>query len=77
MAALTHSRYADSPSSHFLQLSSIPSRLRLPSAVVTHGPLPGRLMAHVLGVSALKFSHPVGVLVLMEANDFLFHGSRA
>jgi hypothetical protein len=31
-------------------------------------------MAHVLGVSALKFGHPVGVLVLMEANDFLFHG---
>jgi hypothetical protein len=34
-------------------------------------------MAHVLGVSALKFGHPVRVLVLMEANDFLFHGLRA
>jgi hypothetical protein len=34
-------------------------------------------MAHVLGVSALKFGHPVGVVVLMEANDFLFHGLRA
>jgi len=34
-------------------------------------------MAHVLVVSALKFGHPVGVLVLMEANDLLFHGLTA
>lgn len=34
-------------------------------------------MAHVLGVSAPKFGHPVGMLVLMEANDFLFHGLTA
>jgi hypothetical protein len=34
-------------------------------------------MAHVLGVSALKVGHPVGVLVLMEANDFPLHGLRA
>jgi hypothetical protein len=27
----------------------------------------------VLRVSALKLGHPVGVIVLMEANDFLFH----
>ena len=30
-------------------------------------------MAYVLRVAALKLGHPVGVLVLMEANDFLFH----
>jgi hypothetical protein len=35
--------------------------------------LPGRTMAHVLRVAALKLGHPVGVFVLMEANDFLFH----
>ena len=34
-------------------------------------------MAHVLRVAALKLGHPVGVLVLMEANDFLFHRQRA
>jgi hypothetical protein len=39
--------------------------------------LPRRLMAHVLRVSALKLGHPVGVLILMEADDFLFHRWRA
>lgn len=33
-------------------------------------------MAHVLRVPALKIGHPVGVLVLMESNDFLFHNLR-
>lgn len=35
------------------------------------------MVAHVLRVSALKLGHPVGVSVLMEANDFLFHRQRA
>jgi hypothetical protein len=35
------------------------------------------MMAHVLCVSALKLGNPIGVLVLMESNDFLFHGWRA
>jgi hypothetical protein len=39
--------------------------------------LPRRLMADVLRVSALKLGHPVGVLILMEADDFLFHRWRA
>jgi len=30
-------------------------------------------MAHVLSVAALKLGHPIGMLVLMEADDFLFH----
>ena len=30
-------------------------------------------MAHVLRMPALKLGDPVGVLILMEANDFLFH----
>jgi len=38
-----------------------------------------RIMAYVLRVAALKVGHPVGVLVLMKANGFLFHnlGTRA
>src|ERR1700722_5531372 len=35
--------------------------------------LPRRLMADVLRMPALKLGPPVGVLILMEANDFLFH----
>ena len=74
MAALTHSRLRGFA---FVALSAIeldaepappPLGGRYPRTL-----LPGRLMAHVLGVSALKIGHPVGVLVLMEANDFLFH----
>jgi hypothetical protein len=38
--------------------------------------LPGRTMAHVLRVAALKLGHPVGVLVLMETYDVLFHRER-
>jgi hypothetical protein len=34
-------------------------------------------MAYVLGVAALKLGHPVGLLVLMETYDFLFHRERA
>lgn len=30
-------------------------------------------MANVLGVSALKVGHPIGVFVLMEGDDFLVH----
>ena len=34
-------------------------------------------MAYVLRVAALKLGHPVGVLVLMETYDLLFHRERA
>jgi hypothetical protein len=34
-------------------------------------------MAYVLGVTALEIGHPVGLLVLMETYDFLFHRERA
>jgi hypothetical protein len=33
-------------------------------------------MTHVLRVAALKLGHPVGVLVLMETYDVLFHRER-
>ncbi len=33
-------------------------------------------MAYVLAVAALEIGHPVGVLVLMEAHDLLFHRDR-
>lgn len=30
-------------------------------------------MAYVLGVSASKVGHPIGMFVLMEGDDFLVH----
>jgi len=51
-----------------------------PPALFGHHPrtlLPGRMMAHVLRVSALKIGHPIGMLVLMETDDFLFHRKHA
>jgi hypothetical protein len=33
-------------------------------------------MAHMLSVSALQIGYPIGAIVLMEANDFLFHNQR-
>ena len=36
-------------------------------------PLPGRIVADVLIVTALEFGHPVVLLILMKSGDATFH----
>ena len=59
---------------HTLELDAKGCRASLGSQ--DPGPqLPGRVMSHVLAMSALEFGHPVAFLVQMEPDDCSLHGS--